>query len=225
MGPVVAKKSGHGLGPTRARVLRYLLAQHELSSVTEIAESLTLHPNTIRFHLEALIELGYIAEEREKPQGQGRPRRLYRVTPEAPEVDTSHLRDLTQVLLRHIVGDAEHPKQVVEGIGQAWGKEVAEAADQDLKHLEQATAADALEEIISHTQSMGFEATRTADDTVAFTSCPYRSINQPMLANICAIHFGLLRGYLDEAQAPMELRELTPGTTCIARFAKRNEQK
>lgn len=221
MGHVVSKKSGHGLGPTRARVLRYLLAQHELCSVAEIAEALSLHPNTIRFHLEALSELGYVAEEQEKPQGQGRPRRLYRVTADAPEVDTSHLRDLTQVLLRHIVGEAAHPKQTVEEIGHSWGQEVASAGEQDLKHLKDVSTSDALDEIINHTQSMGFEATRTSDQTIAFTSCPYRSINQPMLSNICAIHFGLLRGYLDEAEAPMELLELNPGTTCIAKFQKR----
>lgn len=189
--------------------------------MTDIADSLSLHPNTIRFHLDALMKLGYVGEEQDKPQGQGRPRRLYRATAEAPEVDTSHLRDLTQVLLRHIVGQADHPRKVVEEIGETWGHEVAHASGQSLKHLAGATDDAALEEIISHTQSMGFEATRTDDETVAFTSCPYRSINQPMLSNICAIHFGLLRGYLDEAEAPVELSELTPGTTCIARFQKR----
>lgn len=220
---VVTKKSGHGLGPTRARVLRYLLAQHALKSVVDIADALALHPNTIRFHLDALIELGYVHEEQEKPQGQGRPRGLYRATADAPEVDTSHLRDLTQVLLRHIVGEADHPKKVVEEIGHSWGREVAHASDEDLRHLEDAQPGDALEEIISHTQSMGFEATKTSDETIAFASCPYRSIGQPMLSNICAIHFGLLRGYLDEANAPMELLELTPGTTCIAKFQRRGD--
>lgn len=224
MGPVTAKQSGHGLGPTRARVLRYLLAQHGHSAVAEIATALALHSNTIRFHLEALMKLGYVSEKREEPQGQGRPRRVYRATPQAPEIDTSHLRDLTQVLLRHIVGSTEHPKQVVEEIGHSWGKEVAHASEQELEALAKSAPDSALDELINHTRSMGFEGEQTGEHTVAFTSCPYRAINQPMLSNICAIHFGLLRGFLDEADAPIELRELTPGASCIAQFQKRGAE-
>lgn len=216
------KKSGHGLGPTRARVLRFLSTQPEPRAVSELAEALTLHPNTIRFHLDALVELGYVAEEQQKPQGLGRPRRLYRTTSEAPEVDPSHLRDLTQVLIRHIVEQSDQPQQTVEAIGHSWGTEVAQANSEDLRRLAQAATGDALDEIITHTQSMGFEAARTGDETLAFNSCPYRSVNQPMLANICAIHLGLLRGYLDEAQSPLELVDLAPGVTCLARFKKRD---
>lgn len=222
-GAVVTKKSGHGLGPTRARVLRFLLAQHEPRAVADLADALALHPNTIRFHLEALVSLGYVSEEQDKPHGQGRPRRLYRATPDAPEVDTSHLRDLTQVLIRHIVDSSEQPNKAVEDIGRVWGQEVAQANSQDLRHLAQVSARDALEEIIGHTQKMGFEATQTSDETVAFSSCPYRSVSQPMLSNICAIHLGLLRGYLDEADAPLELVDLAPGATCIAKFQKRSK--
>src|SRR5690625_6307676 len=65
-GAVVTKKSGHGLGPTRARVLRFLLAQHEPRAVADLADALALHPNTIRFHLEALVSLGYVSEEQDK---------------------------------------------------------------------------------------------------------------------------------------------------------------
>src|SRR5690625_523237 len=223
MGCVVTKKSGHGLGPTRARVLRYVMSQHEPRAVAEIASALSLHSNTIRFHLEALMKLNYVSEKQDAPQGQGRPRRLYSATDQAPEVDTSHLRDLTQVLLRHIVGESKHPQKTVEEIGQAWGEELASVDDQDLQHLSEVATPDALEEIIKHTQSMGLEATRTGDGTVAFTSCPYRTVSQPLLSNMCAIHFGLLRGYLEEAEAPVDLVDLAPGTTCIAQFAKKPE--
>lgn len=220
-GAVTANNSGHGLGPTRARVLRFLLAQHGYSSVAEIASALSLHANTIRFHLEALTKLGYVAEKREEPKGQGRPRRMYCATQEAPEVDTSHLRDLTQVLLRHIVASTAHPKQVTEEIGHSWGKDLAHASQQDLRSLTDSAPGSALDELISHTREMGFDGAQTGEHTVTFTSCPYRAINQPMLSNICAIHFGLLRGFLDEADAPVELRELTPGTSCIAQFQNR----
>src|SRR5690625_6414760 len=122
-GAVVTKKAGHGLGATRARVLRFLVAEHEPRAVAVLADALALHPNTIRFHLEALVSLGYVAEEQDKPHGQRRPRRLYRATPDAPEVDTSHLRNLTQVLIRHIVDSSEQPKKAVEDIGRVRSEE------------------------------------------------------------------------------------------------------
>src|SRR5690625_7369636 len=119
MGCVVTKKSGHGLGPTRARVLRYVMSQHEPRSVAEIAGALSLNSNTIRFHLEALMKLNYVSEKQDTPQGQGRPRRLYSATDKAPEIDTYHLRALTQVLLSNIDGDSDTPQQQVDAIGPA----------------------------------------------------------------------------------------------------------
>src|SRR5690625_2381639 len=211
MGCVVTKKSGHGLGPTRARVLRYVMSQHEPRSVADIAGALSLHSNTIRFHLEALMKLNYVSEKQDSPQGQGRPRRLYSATDQAPEVDTSHLRDLTQVLLRHIVGESDHPQKTVEEIGQAWGEELANIDNQDLQQLSEVATPDWLEEVTKHAESKGFQATDTGDQAVASTSCPYRTACQPLLPNACAIRLGLLRRCLEEEEAPLDIVDLAPG--------------
>lgn len=212
------EESGHGLGPTRARVLRHLLSSHKAQPISTIATELDLHPNTIRFHLEALEERGYVHHIDETRTGKGRPRKLFAATAQAPDVDTSHLRDLTQVLIRHVVSNSDTPQETAREIGFDWGTEVAtaEQAEQPEAHEEEAVS-----EVLAHTRDIGFVATQVDEETAAFHSCPYRSMGQPTLENICAIHYGLLRGYLEETGSPVELESLTPGDVCIGKFSPR----
>lgn len=215
------EESGHGLGPTRARVLRHLLSSHKAQPISAIASDLDLHPNTIRFHLEALEDRGYVHHINEARMGKGRPRKLFAATTQAPEVDTSHLRDLTQVLIRHVLSNSETPKETAQEIGFHWGQEVAaaEQAEQPEPHPEEAVS-----EVLAHTRDMGFVATQADEETAAFHSCPYRSMGQPTLENICAIHYGLLRGYLEETDSPVELESLTPGDVCLGKFSPREKK-
>jgi predicted ArsR family transcriptional regulator len=65
------------LGESRTRVLAALRATGAPLAVGAVADRVGLHPNTARFHLDALVEAGLAdraAEERRRP---GRPRALY----------------------------------------------------------------------------------------------------------------------------------------------------
>lgn len=201
---------GHGLGPTRARVLNRLTEIDGGVGVSSLAKDLALHPNTIRFHVEALVDSGYATRSHEAPKGQGRPKTLYHSSETAPVVDGNHLRDLTQVLVRQLIHRAPDPGRAAEEVGRAWGEEVAADA------VPSRRGEDGIGTLLEHTQEMGFTIDTPDAETIAFHSCPYRSVSQPTLSSICQVHLGMMRGYLESAGSRFDVDTLRPGVVCIA---------
>lgn len=214
---VANETAGHGLGPTRARVLNRLTEIDGGVGVAALAKDLTLHSNTIRFHLEALVESGYATRSHEPPKGQGRPRTLYHSTESAPVVDGNHLRDLTQVLVRQLIEKAPDPGLAAEEVGRAWGEEVAADAAPSRR------GEDGLGQLLEHTASMGFDVEAPTADSLEFHSCPYRSVSQPTLASICKVHVGMMRGYLEATDSDVDIQSLRPGDVCVASLRKRDD--
>lgn len=212
-----SERGGHGLGPTRARVLGLLQGEGGIS-VQDTAESLGIHNNTARFHLEALVESGFAVRDRDEPHGQGRPRTLYSATGDAPRVDTGHLRDFTQVLVRQLILTAPEPQRLAEDVGRSWGAEVGLAT---LSGRTGIPEPDDLVALLEHTSAMGFGGVMADPTTVEFRSCPYRNMGQPTRDSICHVHLGMLRGFLDARGSDLEVAGLTPGAICVARLSLR----
>lgn len=214
----VANESvGHGLGPTRARVLNRLTEIDGGVGVSALAKDLGLHSNTIRFHLEALVDSGYATRSHEPPKGQGRPKTLYHSTATAPVVDGNHLRDLTQVLVRQLIQNAPDPARVAEEVGRAWGQEVAADSASSRR------GEDGIDALLEHTTGMGFDIESPDGQTVEFHTCPYRSVSQPTLATICQVHLGMMRGYLESTDSEYDINTLKPGHVCIADLKPRSD--
>ena len=55
--------------PRRAAVLEALRSSDDPLGVTELAEQLGIHPNTVRFHLDALVAQGLVDRRLEEPSG------------------------------------------------------------------------------------------------------------------------------------------------------------
>lgn len=218
MTPMNTERAGHGLGPTRARVLGLLQGEGGIS-VQDAAETLGLHNNTARFHLEALVEAGFARRDRDEPHGQGRPRTLYHPTGDAPRVDTSHLRDFTQVLVRQLILTAPEPQFLAEEVGRSWGSEVGQST---MTGPRAGREPDDVVALLDHTSAMGFGGNRTDDGVIEFHSCPYRNMGQPTRDTICHVHLGMLQGFLASRESAFEVESLTPGDLCVARLALRD---
>ncbi|RAV16317.1 hypothetical protein DQP55_04520, partial [Mycolicibacterium sp. GF69] len=65
------------LSGQRLRVLEYVRANAPVRTL-DAAESLGLHRNTVREHLDALVSHGLVARSTEHAVGRGRPAALYR---------------------------------------------------------------------------------------------------------------------------------------------------
>ena len=83
-GQLLAPEDSTPLGRSRADVLDLLRASGGPLGVREIAQRMGLHPNTARFHLEALVGGGLAVRESEDRQTPGWPRIGYRAVPDSP---------------------------------------------------------------------------------------------------------------------------------------------
>lgn len=154
-------------------------------SIGELCAETALHPNTVREHLQRLIEGGYVIPTVEHRTTRGRPRTLYRAATGAPEASSPVARDKAKAAARR--GDLLRsmlPEAVTE-----LGRDATYQLDALVEHLEES----------------GFEP--VVDDrilTVDLSPCPHaagRPEDRPML---CQVHLGLMQGVLTAAGGPLE---------------------
>ena len=104
----VVKSAKQSLG-RRHDVLKVLRAAHSPMSIATIAETLEVHPNTVRFHLDTLVSTGRVERVAPDRKGPGRPALLFRATQRMDPGGPRHYRLLAEILAADgwtVVGDA-----------------------------------------------------------------------------------------------------------------------
>src|SRR5215212_6429342 len=86
----------------RQQVLDVIQRAAEPVGVSEIAHRIGVHPNTVRFHLEALVRDGIVERVPDTPSGPGRPRAGYRPRPGLARGSARRYRTLAEILLSHV---------------------------------------------------------------------------------------------------------------------------
>ncbi len=195
----------HELGPTRARVLATLQSADAPQSVSEVAALLGLHKNSIRFHLDALVESGY-AHRAPAPNGKaGRPPLRYSATLHSPTLGTRHLIELSEVLLDTFVSSSRDALAKAEHAGRVWGERAC-------AHRQEGDDATTL---VTQLTQRGFATTLSHEHGAArltFTRCPFRDCVSPeRLALVCAVHQGFIDGVLKtQGAAPAARLQVGP---------------
>ena len=115
------------MGATRAEVLTELRSAGQPLPVTTVADALGLHPNSARFHLDALVEQGLALREDEQRDRPGRPKVLYRVAQQRPS-EAESLQTVARVLVRHLCRLEGGSGEQAEAAGRMWGEELAAAS-------------------------------------------------------------------------------------------------
>lgn len=215
----VARSQTSVLGPTRRRLLATLQAASHPLPIEALSDEMDLHPNTLRFHLIALMDAGLVTADTERRTTQGRPRRLYSATASSPTVDADHYRELAGAFIRHLSQSATGPA-AAETLGTDWGRLLADQND---------PMSDSLDELSGVVQRLGFTSrVVSAGDqpVIEITRCPYHDLAKAD-ETVCRIHQGMIEGYLQGVGSPLSIVELTPWateTTCRARFGPRSAQ-
>lgn len=208
-----------GLGPTRAEVLAHLREADRPLPVAAVAAAAGLHPNTARFHLDALTDQHLVLRDYEKRDRPGRPKLLYRAAPEPPS-EAKALQDLAGALVRHLEQVGGGSDDQAEAAGRFWGEELA-AAD---------PVRAPLDRVVVTLTGLGYQPVLVGEpaETIVLTPCPLRAIGfeQPatdQLPTVCRLHLGLIRGLLgeDADYGVDELRPFATATTCTARLTRR----
>ena len=210
------------LGRSRAAILDMLHAADEPLDAREVARRTGLHPNTARFHLEALVEAGLAARETEDRETPGRPRIGYRAAADGPGGRRQY-RLLSVMLASLIAGTMPEPAAAAEAAGREWGAYLAEKPPP----FQRLSAGDAVAKLTGIMRELGFEP-HTVPDAGAdgqyqlqLRQCPFLEVARQHPDVVCALHLGLMRGAADVMRAPVSVDELAPFAEpglCVARL-------
>jgi predicted ArsR family transcriptional regulator len=196
-----------GRNPRRAAVLAALRAADEPVGVTELAERLELHPNTVRFHLDALVAQGLVDRDLEEPSGPGRPRTVHRLRPGMDRGGRRQYHLLAKILLAQLSTTAD-AGTVAEDAGRAWGRYLIE----QVPPSHQTGAAEAEQRLSAMMTDLGFAPEPAGDptDRIRLRHCPFLELAEEYSPTLCPLHLGLMRGALTEIRAPITATTLEP---------------
>src|SRR5579875_2488050 len=98
------------LGDSRARVLETLQTARAPLTVGDVAAKSGLHPNTVRFHLDGLVEHGLAERHTEQRATPGRPRALYTAHRGSAPAGQRSYRLLAQILTSYLARASRQPE-------------------------------------------------------------------------------------------------------------------
>jgi predicted ArsR family transcriptional regulator len=233
-GPSVGLRPGYGPLPTaranrrrarlsiaRAGILDVLVDQPEPCTVRALSALTRQHPNTIREHLDGLVDDRLVVRTRALAQGRGRPAWLYRTTPEAgSEPGAREYAGLASALAAQIARTSAQPRADSIEAGRMWGRElvrgspvtVALVADEDPVPgtAMPPSAVATRRRVVTLLEELGFAPSPDARvGVVKLRRCPLLEAAHQHPEVVCAVHLGVVRGALDELGADPDRTERT----------------
>lgn len=197
-------------GPDRrAAILKVLRASATPRTILDIAEELGVHPNTVRFHLGALVSDGRVEQLTADPRGVGRPPLLFQPTRAmSPDGPTSY-RLLATMLASHLTETSLDPAATATELGRQWGPRLVDAPARD-RRLNKTESLRAMADALS---KVGFEpegSRGTRETEIRLRHCPFLDLVDEQPAVICSLHLGLMQGAFASMRAPVTVDVLEP---------------
>ncbi|MER5446409.1 helix-turn-helix domain-containing protein [Streptomyces sp. NPDC002764] len=192
------------LSRQRRGVLQYLRGRAAPVTASALAQVCALHVNTVREHLDALVDDGLAVRERSSPSGRGRPAFRYRARP-PQESPAREYAGLAAVLAAQIARSSSDPRRDALAAGEDWGRVLTagQAPTPDLKEA-RTRLVDLLDEI-------GFAPEADTDARqVRLRHCPFVETAREHPGVICGVHEGLARSGLAALGGAPQGVELLP---------------
>ncbi len=198
---VLGDNTRYGIYLELARAARPLVT-------AEIAETLGLHPNTVRPHLERMREVGLLEVTTDARGEVGRPQHRYTLAPDAPSLGLEP--PTVPLLARMVLAMAERLDASADDAAAVGEQEGAARA------ARYADAPSALEALVADLDRLGFDPVVAADELdeadiaiVAFANCPFAAFAATHPELVCGLHRGLVAGFV-AAMGDAEVREFCP---------------
>jgi len=177
---------------SRVRLL-HLLQERPRRTVAELCERTGLHANTVREHLQRLIDGGYVVAEPEKRTTRGRPRVLYSAASADENASPIALRKAKEAAAR---GDLM--RRVMPWTDTGSGTLPTEAVHQ-------------LDALVEDLGEAGFDPVVDEEAlTVDLSPCPHASSAPGDRSTLCAVHLGIMDGVLAQAGGPLHVAGMAP---------------
>lgn len=207
----------------RLRVLELLRSSPGAFGVTDLAEQLGLHANTVRFHVNRLVTAGLATREVERHSGPGRPRlRFAAVAHQDSSGGQRSYRLLADMLAGFIAGTSPDAAGQSEELGRTWGRYLATRP----APAKRVTEEESLRELIRVLDDIGFSPQLAENDhgpQVLLRHCPFLEVASAHREVVCSVHLGVMQGVLSEQRAPVEVAVLRPfvePSLCVADLSR-----
>ena len=210
---------------SRMAVLELLRSRAKPLGVVEVAEHVGLHQNTVRSHLDLLVESGYAVRRSEAPRGPGRPRVVYEATA-APEGERNY-RLLAEVLAQHLITTSERPGEAAMNAGRSW---FAATGHRQHDGDPAGTAAPPVSEeaaiaaVLRLLGDSGFAPELSPDGTaINLHRCPFRELAESHPDVVCGAHLGIIQGALADLGGVVSATRLLPFVTpglCVTTLSR-----
>jgi predicted ArsR family transcriptional regulator len=160
-------------------------------ATADIADTLGLHVNTVRPHLERMREVGLLDVQSVNRGAVGRPQHRYSLAADAPSLG---LESPTFALLARMLLRAA----AIAGTG---AEDAADAGrEQGRSDGARAAGRPCLDALVRELDRLGFDPAVAASDdgaTVGFAHCPFRELAEANPDLVCSLHRGLVEGFVE----------------------------
>jgi predicted ArsR family transcriptional regulator len=179
--------------------------------ITTIAEQLQVHPNTVRFHLEALTGTGQVERVSPPgPSGPGRPPLMFQahrgMNPQGPRN-----YQLLAGILADSLAEAADPVAAATETGRHWGAQI----DTATPATGSLSAEQAIDRLVGLLDELGFAAQVQPDTEpdagqIGLRHCPFLDLVQTRAEVICPLHLGLMQGAMATLPTTVTVERLVP---------------
>ena len=213
--PEAVAPTGRQIQGRRELILEMLRVSTTPLSVNAIAEELGVHPNTVRFHLDALIDMGRVEHLLGEITGPGRPPIVYQASRSMDRHGPSNYRLLATMLTGYLAATAENPASTATKLGRSWGPSLIDSPSQGARPPKRGgvTKTDVLTRVVGVLDDLGFapEPHKGGRSTeIRLRHCPFLDLIDDHADVICSLHLGLMQGAMARLKGPVTVDRLDP---------------
>jgi predicted ArsR family transcriptional regulator len=183
--------------------IMHLLQERPQRAISELVDATGLHANTVREHVQRLIDAGYVIAETEHRATRGRPRVLYSAA-------TGSDAGSSPVAVRR----AEEAARRGDLLRRVYGSDTDAELGADALHQ--------LDALVEDLGDAGFDPfVDERDLTVDLTPCPHVPAAEHR-GVLCSVHVGLMDSVLAQAGGPLRVEGIAAScdpTQCIVQLA------
>jgi predicted ArsR family transcriptional regulator len=190
----------------RRDVLRLLKADSGPMSITAMAKVLDVHPNTVRFHLEALVSDGQVEHVEPDRKRPGRPPLMFRAIPQMDRGGPRAYRLLAEILEMSLASGRD-PGAKALAAGRAWGRMLKMPVPQGKR----VGAQGSIDHLVDSLDELGFAPERRESggkQQIGLRHCPFLELAEARTKIVCPIHLGLMQGVLESEEASVGVDRL-----------------
>jgi predicted ArsR family transcriptional regulator len=218
--PATTAQPGMPLKGRRKLVAEVIAASDFPLTIAAIADRLDIHPNTVRFHLDALVAVGQVERVLGEPTGRGRPPQMFRTRQGMDPNGPRSYQLLAEIGLSAIDADPDSDAKAI-ATGRAWGGYLVKRPGPGTT----TTDDEAVGRLVDLLDDLGFAPERQSsatDHRIGLRNCPFLELIESHGTIICPIHLGVMQGAMAALETDTTVERLEPfaeAGLCLAYLA------